>query len=511
MPRTLTAAASTSATAAGTAVADLGGNAVDAALAAVLSSMSTELGIVSPGAGGFITIWPPEGEPVVIDAYAEMPGRGLPKNRRVETKRVSMEYGGGMDTIVGWGSTATPGALKGFEVASQRFGAVPWAELFHPTARLLREGFTVSQASGYYLSHAHDAIYGWDPETAPVYHRSDGSPLEAGDVVTNTTLADCLDALAHEGADLLYRGDLGTALARASAERGGLITIHDLEEYAAVVRAPARVGLHGWDVATNAPPAVGGITVSALITLIDRLGIAGWEPEEVAQYAAAQDAVFSFRRAELDGDEDRFSGADVLMELAQEGDLAAMHRSPSTVHASAVDDDGLACAVTVSAGYGSGTVIPGTGFGLNNSLGEIELISEGLHALPVGQRLLSNMAPTIARSTQGALLAIGSPGADRITSAISSVLMNYVVCGMDLTRAISHPRIHAEVFEGVPTLAVEPGIDASQVEGLAIRELPENSMYFGGVQAALRDSDGNFIGGSDPRRTGATGIGGSEG
>jgi gamma-glutamyltranspeptidase/glutathione hydrolase len=253
------------------------------------------------------------------------------------------------------------------------------------------------------------------------------------------------------------------------------------------------------------------VTVSALITLIERLRIAGWDPEEVARYAAAQDAVFSFRRAELDGDEDRFAGADVLMELAHRGDLAAMHRSPSTVHTSAVDSDGLACSVTVSAGYGSGTVIPGTGFGLNNSLGEIELITEGLHALPVGQRLLSNMAPTIARSSGGSLLAIGSPGADRITSAIASVLMNFVVCGMDLTEAVAHPRIHAEIFDGVPTLATEPGVDVSLVEGLEIRELPAHSMYFGGVQAALRDDRGALVGASDPRRTGEVGIGGSDG
>jgi len=511
MPRTLVAAASTSATKAGTAVADLGGNAVDAAIAAVITSMSTELGIVSPGAGGFITIWPPEGEPVVIDAYAEMPGRGLPKDRKIDARRVSMEYGGGMETIVGWGSTATPGAMKGFEVASRRFGKVPWAELLLPTAQLLRDGFELSQASGYYLSYAHEPIFGWDPETAPAYHREDGSPLQAGDIVTNETLADCLEALAHEGADLLYKGDLGVALVHASSERGGLVTIHDLEEYTAVLRAPARIGLHGWDVATNAPPAVGGVTVSALITLVERLRIAGWGPEEVARYAAAQDAVFSFRRAELDGDQDRFAGADMMIQLAQRGDLAAMHRSPSTVHTSAVDSDGLACSVTVSAGYGSGTVIPGTGFGLNNSLGEIELISEGLHALPVGQRLLSNMAPTIARSSGGSLLAIGSPGADRITSAIASVLMNFMVCGMDLTDAVAHPRIHAEVFGGVPTLAVEPGVDVSRVEGLAIRELPAHSMYFGGVQAALRDDDGSLRGASDPRRAGDIGIGGSDG
>jgi gamma-glutamyltranspeptidase/glutathione hydrolase len=510
MPRTIIAAASDAATAAGVAIADLGGNAVDAALAAILTSMTTELGIVSPGAGGFITIWPASGEPVVIDAYAEMPGRGILGDREIDARTISMDYGGGMESIVGWGTIATPGALKGFDLASRRYGKVPWAELFLPTVDLLRRGYPLSSASGYYLTYAHDVIYGWDDETFADYHRDDGTPLQGGDIVTNGTLADCFEDLAHEGADLLYRGDLGTALVVACEERGGLITIHDLEEYQAVLRAPARIGLHHWDIATNAPPAVGGITLSALLTLLETRHIAGWSAHEVARYAAAQDAVFSFRREELDGHSDRFAGGDAIVEMASRGDLDAIHRSPSTVHASAVDSTGMACAITVSAGYGSGAVIPGTGFGLNNSLGEIELISEGLHALPVGQRLLSNMAPTVGRSIEGGVLSIGSPGADRITSAIATVLMNYVVCGMDIEASVRHPRIHAEVFGGIPTLAVEPGVDVSEVIGLAIRDLPELSMYFGGVQVAVLQGDGSFTGASDPRRTGAVGIGGDD-
>jgi len=510
MPRTMIAAASESAAAAGALVADLGGNAVDASIAAVLISMSTELGIVSPGAGGFLTIWPPNAEPIVVDAYAEMPGRGADPKRSIDSKKVSMDYGGGMETIVGWGSVAVPGALKGFEIASSRFGALPWSELFQPTVDLLRGGFAVSAASGYYLGYAHQAIYGWDSETSPMYHRQDGSPVVAGDVLTNPTLARCYEDIARHGADLLYRGDLGAALVEACASRGGLISEEDLSEYEAVIREPSRIELHGWDVATNAPPAVGGMTVAALLSLLEQLQIGGWSAHEVARYAAAQDAVFSFRRNELDGDQDRFHGGSRLFELARTGDLAAMHQSPSTVHASAVDQSGLACAVTVSAGYGAGVVIPGTGFGLNNSLGEIELISEGLHALPAGRRLLSNMAPTIGRSPGGSVMSIGSPGADRITSAIASVLMNYLVCGMDLETAVSHPRIHAEVFNGVPTLAVEPGIDVSDVRGLEIRPMPANSMYFGGVQAAVLDAEGTFNGASDPRRTGAVHIGGDD-
>lgn len=508
MARTLVAAASAAAADAGRAVADLGGNAVDAAIGSIVASMATELGIVSPGAGGFITIWPPNGAPIVIDAYAEMPGRGRPASRPVATDIVSMGYGGGMETVVGWGSVATPGAFAGFDVASKLHGSVPWAELFVPTVDLVRNGFAVSGATAYYLQYAHDVIFGWNDDAHRLHHRDDGTVVEEGDVLTNRELADCLDVIAHEGVGALYRGDIAAALVLASEERGGLVTIHDLEEYSPVVRPPSRIGLHHWDIATNAPPAVGGITLTGLLTLLQRLDIQGLSAADVARYASAQHAVFSFRRAALDGDIDRFAGGDELLQLALAADLAAMHRSPSTVHSSAVDETGLACAVTVSAGYGSGAVIPGYGFGLNNSLGEIELTSEGLHALPVGQRLLSNMAPTIGRSNDGEVLAIGSPGADRITSAIATVLLNHVVMGRDLASSVAAPRLHAEVFDGVPTLAVEPGIDTSLVSDLEIRHLPAHSMYFGGVQAAMRDGSGTLVGAADPRRTGAVRIGG---
>jgi gamma-glutamyltranspeptidase/glutathione hydrolase len=511
MSRTVVAAASVVAAEAGSAVADAGGNAVDAAIAGTVASMSTELGIVSPGGGAFITVWPPEGEPIVIDAYAEMPGRGLEAGRSASTQRVFMEYGGGMETVVGWGSVATPGAFAGFDIASSRYGTAPWAELFDATIHVLRNGFPVSQASGFYLGYAHDVIYGWNPEAVETHHRTDGAPLSGGDIVKNVPLADCLADLAQEGVALLYRGDLGAALSRASEEMGGLITRHDLEEYAPIVRPPSRIGMRGWDIATNAPPAVGGITLTALLTLFERLDVHGWSAPEVAKQAAAQDAVFSFRKQVLDGNTDRFIGSDVLLALADAGDLDAIHRSPSTVHTSAVDDTGLACSITASAGYGSGAVIPETGFGLNNSLGELELTSEGLHVLEPGTRLLSNMAPTCARSPEGEVLALGSPGADRITSAIASVLMNHIVCTMSLEDAVVHPRIHAEIFDGDRVLTVEPGIDTSRVEDLPVRELPALSMYFGGVQAALWDGGEALSGTADPRRTGAVRIGGRGG
>jgi gamma-glutamyltranspeptidase/glutathione hydrolase len=396
-------------------------------------------------------------------------------------------------------------------MASDVFGRVPWAETLTPSVDLARNGFRVTSASAYYLGYSHELVFGWDPEASVEYHRPDGSPVQTDDLVTNVPLAATLEALGSEGVDLLYRGALGEALVQASQDRGGLITDADLRAYAPIVREPLQTTLHGWHVATNAAPAVGGVTVAALVSFLEHLGVAGWSARDVAAYASAQHAVFSFRRLEIDGDTDRFAAANLLMEMAAHGDLSAVHRSPSTVHVSAVDETGLGCAITSSAGYGSGAVVPGTGFNLNNCLGEIELTTEGLHALRPGQRLLSNMAPTVARSPDGETLAIGSPGADRITSAIASVLLNHIVGGMPLVEAVAAPRMHAEMFDGAPTLAFEPGVDTSLVEGLALRELSPLAMYFGGVQVASVDASGEMHGAADPRRAGSVVVGGRRG
>lgn len=516
MPRTVVAAASAVAAEAGESIADMGGNAVDVAIGATIASMSTELGIVSPGGGAFITIWDPTGEPILIDAYAEMPGRALGDGHVASTERIAMAYGDGMETVVGWGSVAVPGAFAGFQKASDRWGVVPWAELLKPTIKLLTDGFPVSGASGYYLSFAHDVIFGWDAETKPLYHRDDGTPVEGGDILTNPQLAECLSSLASEGASDLYSGNLGAALVRASRERGGLITKRDLDAYEPILRTPSRVTLRGWDVATNPPPAVGGIAVVALLQLAGVTGGASATADGIAAYAAAQEAVFGFRRNHLDGVPDRDTASRKILELSLGGDIAGLLAEPpgerggsaATVHTSAVDDNGLACSITVSAGYGSGAVIPGTGFGLNNSLGELELTSEGLHALQPGTRLLSNMAPTIVRHPGGATIALGSAGADRITSAIASVILNHIAGGMDIGDAVSQPRIHAEVFNGVPTLVTEPAVDTSLVKRLSVRELPTHSMYLGGVQVAMTDGQNDLRGVADPRRSGAVRIGG---
>ncbi len=497
---------------AGAAVADEGGNAVDAAVAGVIVSMCTDPGIIAPGAGGFITVWPEGEDPVVIDAYAEMPGRGLSSERFGQGGReVWLEYGGGMHTIIGHGSVAVPGAFAGFGRAIERYGRLPWSKVVQPAIDAVEAGFPLSGAAAHYMAYAHEVIFGWDPESRRVVHDEDGHPLGAGDLVHIPNLADTLRLIAEAGPDVMYRGELGAQIADAVQEGGGVLTREDLAAYEPVTRSPIRIDLDEWAVVTNPPPAVGGACLAAMLLLIDDHPFEAWSSAEVETLARVQRAVLQYRSRRLDPDSsDRATEAQRLLELARLGDLESLMSAPSTVHTSAVDSAALACSITVSAGYGSGMIVPGTGFWLNNSLGEIELHPEGYHHHPPGARLVSNMAPTVARSASGSVLAIGSPGADRITTAISSVLLNFIHLGMSLSDAVAYPRLHTEVFGGVPTIAFEPGLPVHSFDGLTARRFPDLSMYFGGVQAALSDPVAGLYEAADPRRTGGVARGGIE-
>jgi gamma-glutamyltranspeptidase/glutathione hydrolase len=281
-------------------------------------------------------------------------------------------------------------------------------------------------------------------------HHEDGSPLSQGDIVGIPHLADTLRSIARDPASL-YGGELGQQIATGVRANGGLLGIEDLQAYEAVERVPVRATIGDWDVATNPPPAVGGSCLAAMLLLLERLGPGDSLEESVRHMVTAQRAVLGFRSEHLDGAHEALP--DKVERLLALADLAdpTLLSAPSTSHISVVDTDGLACAITASAGYGSGAMIEGTGFWLNNSLGELDLLTKGLSGVTPGTRLASNMAPTIAkRRSDGAVVAIGSPGASRITTAIAQVLVNFASKNMNLLDAINYPRLHVE-------LAADPG------------------------------------------------------
>lgn len=504
MPDVTIAAGTRIAAEAGAAVARLGGNAVDAAIAAEIVSMCTDLGVMAPGCGAFVTVWPTDGAPRVIDGYAEMPGRGLdPARYQADSREVVFDFYGETRQRVGYGTIATPGGIAGLSLAAEHYGRLNWRELLQPAIECVERGFPLTSAAAEYLGFARAAIFRWHPDNDRILDHADGRPLGEGDIVNIPYLADTLREIAGDPASL-YRGELGRHIAEGVRRNGGLLGVEDLLEYEAIEREPVRARIGNWDIATNPPPAVGGACLAAMLSILDTLGPGEDRVQALGHMVTAQHAVLDYRGQRLeDAGADLAGEVEQLLELAHAADTSLLG-APSTSHVSAIDADGLACAITASAGYGSGAMIEGTGFWLNNSLGELDLHTGGLHSLSPGDRLASNMAPTIARRrSDGALLAIGSPGASRITTAIAQVLVNFATHDMPLAEAVSYPRLHVEVAEHQRTIAFEPGLPVGPARGLKPRPFAAPSMYFGGVQAVLGSQQDGLVGIADGRRGGS--------
>ncbi len=163
----------------------------------------------------------------------------------------------------------------------------------------------------------------------------------------------------------------------------------------------------------------------------------------------------------------------------------------------------------MSNGYGSGITIPGTGVICNNSLGEPELNPRGYHAAAPGTRMVSNMAPTLARHPDGRrFLAMGSPGASRITTAIAQAWLSYALEGCSFEEAVTAPRLHLEPMPDGLRAQCEPGIDPGLLaaNGYTVRPFEERDMYFGAVKLAGCDARGNLHAIADDRREGATWV-----
>jgi gamma-glutamyltranspeptidase/glutathione hydrolase len=471
--------------------------------------MATEPGVVSLGGGAFVAVWPAGSDPVVVDGNDEMPGRGGDARRLGRgIREVVTDYGGGVTRSVGPGSVATPGIVPAFAVAAERYAALPWARLVEPAAGAARS-YPMGAAAALYLGHVTDSRFAEDDEARALVTDASGGAPRAGQVFANDALADTLERLGTEGPGLVTEGDVGRALVTVMNEQGGLITDADLMAYRPVVRPAHLLRVGEWEIATNPPPSVGGPMLAVMLGELARR--ADWTWDDAIDI---QRRVLGYRASVHDLSPDlEADGLDLLGRVGERG-LDGLHPSSSTANVSAVDSDGNACAVTMSSGYSAGICIPGTGILLNNTLGEVELNKLGLHALQPGARLASNMAPTTGRiagdgSGVRRPLAIGSPGADRITTALMLVLGQGCLHDRDLQEAVDAPRLHVRgrddgfVVEHERDEAIAAAVERS---GLPAHEYPEPHMYFGGVGAALMTPDGGLLAAGDARREAATGV-----
>ncbi|HEY1566024.1 MAG TPA: gamma-glutamyltransferase [Solirubrobacteraceae bacterium] len=472
-----------------------GGNAVDAALGAMLASFACEPLLTGLGAGGYMLVVAPGQAPTLLDFFVEAPGRGIPPtspSERSELIPVPVSFGDAVQMFhVGEASVGTFGMPAGVCEAARRFGRLPLERLVAPAAQLAREGVPLNRQQAYIVEIL-GAIVTSTPEAAALF-APDGRILRAGDRLRQPELGDALERLGSDGARPFYEGDIAAAIVDWLAARGGLVTGADLRAYEVVDREPVRARYRGREVLTNPPPSAGGILIARALAMLD--GVPGPPaPPSVVQLVEVMETTQKERTPEF------------LAGLSDpefvRGFLARpVGRLGSTTHIAALDRDGWACSVTCSNGSASGVVVPGTGVHLNNMLGEQDLNPLGFHRHPPGRRLPSMMSPTIVLRDEAAQLAVGSAGSNRIRSAVLQTIIRSIDEGLEAQAAVEAPRVH---FED-DMVYTEPGIDVGALEaaGRSVSPFRDLNLFFGGAQAAALDGDGRFSGGGDPRRGGA--------
>src|SRR5437763_1551035 len=296
-----------------------GGNAVDAAIAAMLTSWVAEPLLTGPGAGGYMLVAGAGERETLLDFFVAAPGYGG-RDEPGELEAVEVSFGDATQVFnVGAASAGTYGTPAGIEEAARRWGTVSLVELAAPAARHAREGVPLNAAQGYIYA----ILEGIVRERL----------LREGEPFADPEPAETLERLGADGAAPFYTGDIAAAVVAELEPRGGQLTREDLERYEAVAREPERVSYRGREVLTNPPPNAGGTLLAMAMALLEEsVGV----PDEVA-LAHVMEVVQGRRTREF---------------VSQLG---------STTHISVLDDDGRACSVTCTNGEGSGIWIPGTG------------------------------------------------------------------------------------------------------------------------------------------------------
>ena len=472
---------------AGAQVLRAGGNAVDAALAAMATSFVAEPQLTGLGAGGFMLVAERGEPPALLDFFVAAPGEGADPAARAPLVAAEVFFGAVAQVFhVGPSACGVYGTPAGMCEAHRRYGSVPLEELVARGAALARAGVEVN-AQQAYIFHLLAPLFESSAEARALYWLGD-RVAQVGDVLANPELADTLERLGAEGAAPFYTGDIAAAAVERVTAGGGMLTRADLAAYAAIARDPIRVRYRGHDVFTNPPPSAGGILIAYVLSLLEREPAPPGQTELVTAMESAQ----------------RARTPEFLEGLARPGFLDEFMGSQlgSTTHISVLDGEGRACAVTCTNGEGSGVVVPGTGIHLNNMMGEEDLSPLGFFTHPPGRRLPSMMAPTVVERDGEVLLALGSAGSNRIRSAILQVILGVIDRGLDLVAAVEAPRVHWESG----TVYAEPGAAADELAaaGWELARFDELNVFFGGAQAVRRDpATGELVGAGDPRRGGA--------
>jgi gamma-glutamyltranspeptidase/glutathione hydrolase len=436
-----------------------GGNAVDAAIATMFALTVVEPMMVTIFGAGFVNIRLADGTAVVIDNYATVPSRATPEMFEPVPGSIDHEVTGDLNAT-GHLAVATGGTLKGWALAVAKYGRLPLADVVAPAVRHARNGFRVSPYLRSLIEMNRDRLARY-PDSAKVFLPG-GQVPEAGGRIRRPEYADTLETIGREGADYLYDGPLGRAIASDMAANGGLVSMEDIRGYQVFERPPARGTAFGHEVCAPPPPSSGGAHIVQMLKILEGFPIREWgfgAPDTVHLVAEAMKIAFADRFRYMADPattaiplewlmSDAYAaerGRQIDLTRAQEftAGVPPDREAESTTHCTAMDADGnvVATTNTLHYGFGSAVTVPETGMLLNNCMQLMDPVPGRTNSIAPGKRILSSMSPSIVLREGEPLLALGLPGGLKIFGSVLQGLLNVLVHGMTLQQAVEAPRL----------------------------------------------------------------------
>lgn len=505
-----------------------GGNAVDAAVATAFTLAVTYPEAGNIGGGGFMTIWF-DGQAYFLD-YRETAPAAADKDMYLDdNKEVIADL-----SLIGAKASGVPGTVMGLWEAHQKFGNLPWVDLVQPAIVYAKMGFTVAENQ---FQYRQDLLQQLEGKTNFAQYFSD---MIANTNFKQPELAATLQRIALDGPKDFYQGETAKLLVAQMQRSGGLISLTDLASYQSLWRQPVITDWQGYQVVTAPPPSSGGIALSQLLGLKQRLAshfddVALNSSQYVHLMAEIEKRVFA-DRADYLGDPGFTDVPQAQLVAPSYLDIRASEINPKqisvtadvkpglegyhTTHFSILDKDGNAVSntYTLNLDFGSGVVVEGAGFLLNNEMDDFSakagvpnafgVVGSDANAIAPGKRMLSSMAPSLIIKDKQIELVIGTPGGSTIFTSIFQVMNNLYDYKLSLAEAVAAPRFHHQLLPK-DQITMEPYAQLSPDVQQALVDkgykLVTQSWSLGDIQA-IKVTNGQVEAAADPRSRGVAKV-----
>lgn len=511
-----------------------GGNAIDAAVTAAFSLAVTQPRSGNIGGGGFMLISSEQKDEVVAIDYRE-------KAPSLATADMFLNTEGEADSERSRYShlaAGVPGTVAGLALALEKYGTISLKEALAPAIHLAEKGFVATPRFSDGLKEKEAMLKKWD-SSSKIFYKPDGSFYEPGELFIQKDLAATLRRISEQGAKEFYEGKTAELLVAEMAKHNGLITMEDMKNYSPTIREPVKGTYRGYDIYSMSPPSSGGVHVVQILNMLEGYPIAEYghnSAQTIHLMAEAMKLAYAdrsfylgdvdFIKVPLKGLISKEYAATLRKTIDPEKAVPSStitpgkpqpYESNETTHFSIVDSFGNAVSntYTINFSYGSGIVVEGAGFLLNNEMDDFSakpgvpnaygLIGGEANKIEPNKRMLSSMSPTIVKQQGKNFLVTGSPGGSRIITTTLQVIMNVIDHGLNIQSAVAAPRIHHQWLPD--ELRIEEGISIDTIKILREKGHKVDQQEAMGAIQSIMIKDGVMFGGADPRRSTALAAG----